>query len=102
LEDLRIQQTELSTLPETFGKLKKLKRATLSDNKLNFLLETFGDLESLILLEIDGNKITDLPETFGNLKNLKRISLELMGNKSFYDSIIRLEDISAVEIKVRN
>lgn len=30
------------------------------------------------------------------------VSLKQSGNRSFYDALIRIEDISAIEVKVRN
>ena len=68
--------TDFGKLPESFGKLKNLKRLTMEDCKLKEFplpITKLKNLEELNLSENTG--ITELPDEIGNMKSLKSLNL---------------------------
>jgi hypothetical protein len=75
---LRLNNNRLTSLPESFGNLAQLQRASINDNQLTSLPESFGNLTHLIAVDLTNNRLTSLPESIGNLTNLR--DLWLRGN----------------------
>lgn len=61
LVELNLSYNNLTYLPTSIGKLKKLKRFILSGNKINHLPIEFENLVSLEYLDFDNNPIGDVP-----------------------------------------
>lgn len=61
LIELDLSFNELTYLPTSIGKLKKLKRLNLSGNKIKTLPKEFENLTSLEFLDFDGNPIGRVP-----------------------------------------
>lgn len=78
LEELDIRASGLTTLPDTFGDMRSLKRVDLIDvSSLTALPDTFGQLGNLRTLSITGAaSLTTLPESFGDLNELWWLILE--------------------------
>ncbi|GEM_PF-3233173 len=78
LEELDIKASGLTTLPDTFGDMRSLKRISLIDvSSLTALPNTFGQLENLHTLSITGAaSLTTLPASFGDLNELWWLTLE--------------------------
>ena len=75
---LKLIESNLTTLPESFGNLKNLQELKLVGNKLTKLPKSFGNLKNLSILELNIHNLPSLPENFGNLVNLRM--LKLYGN----------------------
>jgi internalin A len=71
LERVSMQDNKLECLPESFTKLRKLTTLNLSNNQLTALPESFGKLTSLTELHLDVNKLEWLPDSFGDLESLE-------------------------------
>ncbi|MDF2850778.1 MAG: small GTP-binding protein [Sphingobacterium multivorum] len=61
LVELNLSFNNLTYLPTSIGKLKKLKRLILSGNKINHLPKEFENLVSLEYLDFDNNPIGNVP-----------------------------------------
>ena len=67
--------TQLTTLPASFGNLSELASLYLEWNNLTSLPESFSQLTSLSSLTINNNWLTVLPSDIGNLQNLLFLDL---------------------------
>ena len=76
---LHLDENKLSSLPESFGSMSKLRVLELGDNSIPSLPETFGNLQELEILNLSRNKLTELPRSFADLPNL--VALDLTANK---------------------
>ncbi len=65
----------LTTLPESIGKLTQLTHLFCDHNHLTSLPESIGNLSQLQVFHCNHNKLTTVPESIGNLQQLRRISL---------------------------
>ena len=75
LKYLSLDNTKITSLPESFCELKDLKYLYLYNTQLTSLPESFCKLKKLEILSLQNTKITSLPENFCELKNLKYLSL---------------------------
>lgn len=80
LKEINIVWTEITSLPSTISKLKKLKVLRLPSS-VNKVPSSLYDLESLEWLDLSLLNITALPGAIGKLKNLKVIHLPLFLEK---------------------
>ncbi len=71
--NIKDREGSYKTLPESFCKLKKLKKLDLPEN-LKALPTAFGELDALEELTIPSPMMT-LPISFGNLKSLKKLTM---------------------------
>ena len=85
--------TQLTTLPESFGDLDSLSSLYLAWNSLTNLPQSFSQLTSLSSLTINNNWLEELPPDIGSLANL--IFLDLGYNKliSIPESICDMEKL---------
>ena len=61
LEEVDLGHNMLSSLPQTFGSLRNLKKLFLNENRLRGLPFSLGSLSKLHVLNIEKNSITRLP-----------------------------------------
>ena len=61
LEEVDLGYNMLSSLPQTFGSLRNLKKLFLNENRLRGLPFSLGSLSKLQVLNIEKNSITRLP-----------------------------------------
>ncbi len=73
---LDVHGYQLQSLPDTLGKLTKLKRLDISQIELEVLPESFGELSQLVDLNLSGNQFTSLPLVICKLVLLKELNLE--------------------------
>jgi len=76
LKELYLGGNKLRTLPESFGQLTKLEDLRLGYNKLTSLPESIGRLTNLVELGFENNELTSLPESIGKLTNLTELYLD--------------------------
>jgi Leucine-rich repeat (LRR) protein len=67
------KNSRLASIPDTLGNLQKLKQLLLNNNILTRLPETLGNLLNLKVLNVSHNLLEVLPSTLGDLKNLTRL-----------------------------
>ncbi|XP_065659772.1 leucine-rich repeat protein lrrA isoform X2 [Hydra vulgaris] len=76
LKKLNINENQIELLPLQFGELKSLTWLDLGQNMLRVLPPSFCELTNLEFLQLSKNMLMELPENFGNLKNLKDLRLD--------------------------
>lgn len=75
LEEVKLRNAKLKSLPEITRTNTTLKKLSLSENELDDLPIGLEKLVNLEDLNIDGNKFTTLPNSLTKLKKLTSISL---------------------------
>jgi len=79
LTSLVLTGNGLSALPESVGRLTRLRSLECAGNKLTKLPASIGDLSELSVLDVSGNNLTALPDSIGQLGKLEH--LRASGNK---------------------
>ncbi|MFW9822055.1 MAG: leucine-rich repeat domain-containing protein [Candidatus Thorarchaeota archaeon] len=77
LEVLIIPNNQLSSLPDSFQKLKSLKKLDLSWNNILDLPDWIDSLTSLEVLNLRGNKLSKLPKSIYSLPSLRELNITL-------------------------
>jgi Leucine Rich Repeat (LRR) protein len=72
----------LGELPNSIGKLSKLRHLSLGGNKLNTLPDNIGDLKALKTLNLFNNSLKTFPESIANLKNLINLNFGMNNIKT--------------------
>ncbi len=57
------EKRKVSSIPDTIGKLKKLKSIVITEQLLQSIPESIGELSDLTLLSLYSNNITSIPYT---------------------------------------
>jgi len=99
---LDLSQNNLTSLPESIGRLTNLQELNLESNKLTSLPESIGRLTNLEFLYLIGNRLTSLPESIGRLTNLVSIQLRQNNLTSLPESIGRLTKLEMLELSQNN
>lgn len=68
---LGLRSNRLTRLPESIGRLKRLKELYVTDNALESLPESLGECSSLVKLQASHNRLTRLPASLGKLGRLE-------------------------------
>ena len=82
---LDISRKNLTNLPSSIGKLKKLMILDLEDNRLNSLPSSIGNLKNLMYIDLEGNRLNSIPESIFKLKKLKELKL----SQNYLESVPR-------------
>lgn len=98
LRNFQIESNNLITISDSFSSLPSLTNLTISNNPLTTLPDNISELQNLTNLYLYGNKLTSLPENFGNFPKL--IFLYLGNNKitSLPDSIGNLSTMVTLDM----
>lgn len=72
---LDLGMLQLTSLPESLGRLPQLTQLYLHNNQLTSLPESLGNLVRLRALHLFNNRLTSLPDTLGNLAQLQELTL---------------------------
>ena len=75
---LRLNGNGLTSVPETIGKLKDLRRIYLNDNSIASLPSSFASLEALEDVALANNRLEAFPDVLVGLASLR--NLDLRGN----------------------
>ena len=75
---LRLNGNGLSSIPESIGQLKDLRRIYLNDNSIASLPSSFASLEALEDVALANNRLEAFPEVLVGLPSLR--NLDLRGN----------------------
>lgn len=79
LIELDLSHNNLTSLPTSLSRLRKLERLSLEDNGLTHLIPEVCSLISLDFFSVQGNNLTELPPEIGALFRLK--SLDVSNNR---------------------
>ena len=96
LFSLKISDNALTTIPDSFGKLSKLKELDLSRNMLQTFPYALSTLTCLRELELSSNNIKELPSFCNNLVSLEELNLRYNDVRTLpdhMDGLIRLKKI---------
>jgi tetratricopeptide (TPR) repeat protein len=100
---LSLNSIGISTLPESIGNLTELEGLYLDSNKLKKLPRSIGNCTKLQEIYIRSNKLKNLPSEIGKLHNLHRIMLNdnpLTSLPSTFQNLINLEDLHIQNTKL--
>ena len=123
-----IPNNEITSLPESFYNLKKIKNIELKNNKIDSVSSKIGqlvnvqslgitdnpsrhipseicNLKKMKYLDLDNTKITELPKCLGELQNIDWIHISGTQLTEFPIEILNspnLQSIQAKEIKLKN
>ncbi len=75
LKWLGLGGNQLTTLPESLGKLRRLKKLYLTRNQLIDLPNSLSTFTQLQTLDISNNRLTELPDSLGTLTHLQTLDL---------------------------
>ena len=75
LKKLTLYKTQLTSLPDSIGNLTNLDELVFWRSQLKSLPDWIGNLTNLEWLYLDDNNLTTLPEGIGNLTNLEWLGL---------------------------
>jgi Leucine-rich repeat (LRR) protein len=92
LEKIDFKSAKLTSLPESIGKLTRLKNLNLSENKLTDLPKSFGELKNLKILNLDQNPVEFLPQLC-ELEKLERLRLNATHATAIPETIIKLKQL---------
>jgi len=93
LEYFDLSFNRLTSLPDWIGNLKNLRDLNLSYNQLTSLPESIGKLTKLEIINLYGNKLEILPESIGDLTKLRVFQIESNNLKSLPESIKNLTEL---------
>ncbi|KAG0583131.1 hypothetical protein KC19_3G111900 [Ceratodon purpureus] len=87
---------DLISLPHSFGGLVNLRQLNLANFEIQSLPESFGELRSLEVLNLSNcDKLIMLPQSFGRLRNLRNLTLKgsygLQSLPNSFGELINLE-----------
>ena len=101
MEDIFLDENQLSTLPATVGNLSKLSTIQLRDNLVTTLPPEIGDCRDLWQLSLERNLITSLPSEIASLHKLR--GLFVRDNKlSSFPNLTSNSNRSNLSISIEN
>lgn len=75
LISLNLSNNEIVKIPESIGRLSKIRELNLSFNNITEIPESIGLLTNLRKLDLSGNQIVDLPKGISKLDKLTHLNL---------------------------
>ncbi|KAG0600590.1 hypothetical protein M758_11G045700 [Ceratodon purpureus] len=91
--------SKLSSLPHSFGMLKRLRDIQLVGSGIQSLPESFGELSNLEVLNLSScYRLSSLPHSFGMLKRLRDINLKRSGIESLPESFGELSNLEVLNL----
>ncbi|KAF9436752.1 hypothetical protein BGZ76_003068 [Entomortierella beljakovae] len=98
LKVLAMESNQLSTLPETMGRLGNLCELRLSDNNIRVLPESIGSIRTLQVLALRSNLLEKLPESWKDMENLSTLDLACNLLTSLPSDIVRLPKLTHLDL----
>lgn len=72
---LDLSKNDLTEIPETLGKCRRLRVLYCNDNQLTYLPKSIGNCSQLYQLWCFNNQLTELPETLGKCSQLQELKI---------------------------
>ncbi|OFZ26768.1 MAG: hypothetical protein A2381_06410 [Bdellovibrionales bacterium RIFOXYB1_FULL_37_110] len=99
LKTIKIKNTKLQELSDDLEvKCLELENLQLNNNQLSKLPTWLGKLEKLTLLDAAKNHLSSLPESFAKLKKLKRLNLDSNHFETAPSSLLVLHNLQHISI----
>ncbi|XP_058197296.1 uncharacterized protein LOC131313166 [Rhododendron vialii] len=102
LKDLRMENCNLSCLPNEVGNLIRLETLDLSGNNLPTLPDSICDLTRLKRLTLEGCNLLHLPSEIGRLISLDTLGLQGNSLRILPDSILNLARLKSLHLNDSN
>ncbi len=75
IDRIRSTDNRLTSLPDSIGRLRRLRELHLRNNHLPTLPESIGQLLELRQIDLRGNPLTHLPDAIAALPRLEKLDL---------------------------
>ena len=98
LTRLDLRTNQLITLPDSIGQLQNLTRLDLQANQLITLPDSISQLQKLVYLDFNNNQLSTLPVSIGQLQNLVYLNLNNNQLSTLPDSIGKLQNLTRLDI----
>lgn len=99
LKQLWLSDNQLTTLPESIGKLTALTWINFSNNQVSTIPESFSNFQNLSALYADRNKLSMFPELICKLAALTTLSLNENQLIALPESISRLKKLKNLRLR---
>ena len=99
---LHLFWNQLTSLPESIGKLENLIHLLVQNNQLTSLPDSIGQLENLLFLYVYNNQLTSLPESIGKLEKLLEIFAWNNTLTALPDTVGNMKSLRDVDIRHNN
>ena len=76
LRSLKLNNNQISFIPQFIGELNQLEHLSLFKNFINFIPTSIQDLSQLKYFDISSNKVEDIPMEFGFLNSLNVLHID--------------------------
>lgn len=97
--NLNVSKNKLTTLPEEFAYLTKLRVLSLSGNKFTEIPPIIFEMRNLKALLLSVNKINYVSPKIKNLKNLEELSLSFNYIKTIPNEISQLKKLTNLDLR---
>ncbi|KAF9209690.1 hypothetical protein BGZ49_002121 [Haplosporangium sp. Z 27] len=98
LKILAMESNQLTTLPESMGRLGNLCELRLSDNNIRTLPPSIGSIRTLQVLALRSNLLESLPESWKDMENLSTLDLACNRLTSLPSDIVRLPKLTHLDL----
>jgi leucine-rich repeat protein SHOC2 len=95
---LSLINNQLTSLPESIGKLTNLQYLCLERNQIAYLPEAISQLINLRALFLDENKLIELPNSIGELINLRLLILSRNNITYLPDTLEKLTSLTKIAL----
>jgi Leucine-rich repeat (LRR) protein len=96
---LYLHDNELTTLPQSFRRLTRLRYLNLSQNAFETIPEAVTRMEGLIELRVNDNKLISISDRFGGLSRLRELHLRDNRLTSLPDCIGALSELRQIDLR---
>lgn len=96
---LYLHDNRLSSLPDAFARLTRLRYLNIGENAFDALPECISCMTNLIELRASGNRLTSLPDCIGRLTRLRELHLRDNQLTSLPDSIEGLHELRQIDLR---
>ncbi|XP_018896338.2 uncharacterized protein [Bemisia tabaci] len=96
LEELLLDANQICELPESFYRLHRLRKLTLSDNEILCLSPNIQNFKNLVELDFSRNNISEIPDTIRHLQALQCLDFSSNPIQSLPEGFIELRNLTVL------